>query len=167
MILTVLLGAAFTVFAIPSAAQADPIIDIVCVGVEEATFDPGLRLFEQDVDITSHIDYEECVSATIDSGTTDSGGEDIPLSCLSILFSSSGTWEIVWNTTDTSTFEFDYTVSQSGGQTIMTLIGTITAGEFTGSDAVMTLTGGSITQNCLFAPGVTENTSAVSLTISH
>ncbi|HET9143047.1 hypothetical protein [Actinophytocola sp.] len=159
--------AALTMLAVPGAAQADPTIDIVCVGQEDATFDPGLRLFEQDVDIASHIDYE-CIDDTIDSGTTDSGGDDIPLSCLSILFSSSGVWEIVWDTTATSTFEFDYTVSQSGGQTIMTAIGAITAGEFTGSDAVMTLTGGSFsTQTCLFAPGVTDNTSAVTLTISH
>jgi hypothetical protein len=163
-------AAALAVFATPTAAQATPVVDLTCVGVEEATFDPGLRLFNQTVDFADHIDYDPCVSGTapsITSGTNDASASFTD-SCLTVLGSGPGEREFVWNTNETSTFVFEQTFSQSGGQAVVVETGTITAGKFAGSDAVETLTGGSINLlDCLFAPGVTDNTTAVTLIISH
>jgi hypothetical protein len=164
-----MLATALTVLTAPTPAHAVT-VDLGCVGVEEATFDPGLRLFNQLIHFTDHIDYTACTSSsapTIASGTHDVEA-DFEDSCLTVFGSGSGEREIVWNTNETSTFTFDYVFSQSGGQAVVTETGVITAGRFAGSDAVETLTGGTINLlHCLFAPGVTDNTTVVSLTVSH
>jgi hypothetical protein len=153
----------------PGRALATPTIDITCVGVEHASWNPGLTLTPRPMHLTDHIDYT-CLSTTapaITSGTNDLS-VDVVDSCLTVLDSGNGQRVINWNTGESSTFSFAYSYSQSGGQTIGLETGTITAGKFAGSAAQETLTGGSINiLDCLSSTGVTANTTVVALIISH
>lgn len=160
--------ATFAAILGPAAAHAVT-VDAVCVGDSHGTYDPGLTLTSQSVVFENDVEYADCESTdpSITDGNNHFGPVTITASCLTLIGSGSASRVIVWNTSETSTFSFDYVYSQSGGQGIVVQTGTITAGKFAGSDAISTFTGGSINLLDCLGSGITDLTSTVTLTITH
>lgn len=126
-----------------------------CSGTEHITYNPGLRLFSQD------IHYSGIDSYTCDNGLTLTLNFDgaAALSCANPLSAVSGTAPMQWGDGETSTWEWSTTVTNSAGVQIITTTGTIIAGKFQGREAIQVISETPPLSNllsCLNSPGVTS-----------
>lgn len=162
-----LTAASGVVFGAASPAQAQQ-VDVFCTGTLSTTLDPGLRLFTQTITTQNNFIYSPCESTDLELtyGAYDSTivGD---FSCLDPMQSYTDSKIIEWNNGETSTFEFNGTVTTIGGQFVTTHIGVITDGQFAGGAANELIIGPTFNLvDCLFAPGITNRTSVVGLTIT-
>ncbi len=103
-----------------------------CAGSQTVAYSPGLTLRAREVTLHGTSTLGRCTSSA-DPGIT--GGRSTftaagRVSCTSGGYS--GTRRISWNNGRTSTLSFRTTVSVSGGASIATIKGKVTAGEFSG-----------------------------------
>ncbi|HEU5473806.1 MAG TPA: hypothetical protein VFV67_24440 [Actinophytocola sp.] len=81
-------------------------------------------------------------------------------------FAFSGTSVISWNNGNTSTFSFNDTVTNIGGNIVATRTGTITAGQFQGDTAVRVMTFPAINPLDCLTTGLTSQFGVVVLTLT-
>ncbi|WP_069161116.1 hypothetical protein [Nocardia altamirensis] len=151
----------------PHAAAVS--VDVTCEGTETATYEPGLRQTAQPVSYAVNGVLSACSSSdpSIIAGTY---GEQssATLSCATFFAEASGTRVFRWSDGRSSTFAFDRAIKDAGGQSTVTLTGTIVKGEFVGSaviEQVAFLT--PRTTDCLISPGLAQlGPAKVALTIS-
>jgi hypothetical protein len=115
---------------------------VICIGNEEATYNPALTNTPQDVHGTSNSYWDTCIgSPGITSGNSISQGGIIPgRSCNTLLDLANRTRVITWSNGDTSTFQYDRTSSTVNGNLVLTLAGEIIAGRFGGRHATGVIT---------------------------
>lgn len=89
------------------------------------------------------------------------------LSCLSLTAANAGTDVITGSSGRTSTFAYNRTVTIVQGQTVVTLTGSITAGDFAGATGVETITSVSLDLTaCTTTQGITSTYGVSELTIT-
>jgi hypothetical protein len=103
-----------------------------CGGSQTVAYSPGLRARSRDITIHGTSTLTGCASSadpgiTAGRSTFHATGR---LSCVSGRYS--GTRKVVWNNGRTSTMSFRATVSANAGQSVATVRGTVTDGEFHG-----------------------------------
>lgn len=149
-------------------ASAAP-FQVVCGGSQTTTYSPGLTNTPQTVQRSGTNIHTPCVSTLPPltfSGST-SFTSTASLSCLSLTAANTGTDLITWSTGRTSTFAYNRTVTVVQGQTVVTLTGSITAGDFTGATAVETITSVNLDLAACSTPqGITSTYGVSELTIT-
>jgi hypothetical protein len=151
-----------------SPAAADP-LDVECGGTQTVTFSPGLLLVPTNQTVTVQAIYSPCVSASEPTLTAGHSGVTVheTRSCLDLAVPGTATRIYAWNTGQTSTFTYNRTVTSLGGDEVVTLTGTITAGLFAGDTAVEVIIGPTLdTLACLSPPGITSRIGVTTLTIT-
>lgn len=165
-IVALLLLAAPLVTAAPAAALT---VDVSCLGTSSIDYSPGLLLAQQSVHLSEVDSFSPCTSTdpTLTSGIV-SSDQTLPLSCLNPLSTGAGLFTINWNNRQSSTIDATFTVTATGSVITSTASGTIVAGTFTGSTAtgVFTYVQPNLLQ-CLLPPGVTHQSGAITLLITH
>lgn len=150
-------------------AQAEPAVDVTCVGTETETFTPGLTLLQQDVTVGFDVKLIVCESSSqpgITSGTSVSTYLAREVSCLRIASAGSGSAVIVWNDGRTSTFAYNLTASSVNGTTVAIQTGTITAGLFAGRSATRVITSPNLDLlACATPQGVRSKFATVTFTV--
>jgi hypothetical protein len=108
-----------------------------CTGTNSVTYSPPLTNTLTTTRITDQSTFGTCLSTQsgIRSATIANGTVTGPSSCTAVLGSFSTTNTIVWNTGQTSRFDFDGTVTEVDGEFVIVLTGSITAGLFSGATA--------------------------------
>ncbi|WP_368565231.1 hypothetical protein [Pseudoxanthomonas sp. UTMC 1351] len=158
----------------PTNAQA---VDVVtCVGSETDTYNPGIRLTSQAVNVSFASTFEpnSCIAAD-GSGITSvfipPGGYVAPRSCLELISFNpvGGSETLYWNNGDSSVFSWKATDVQHEnllGSQIYTIAASITSGRYQGRQmiSVVTLVKPDILQ-CLSGIGVTSVSGPTVLTI--
>jgi hypothetical protein len=142
---------------LPSAASHAVSADVSCVGTETVTYQPGLLLTPQTVNVTVNGIMARCTSSdpAITSGTY------LPhftttLSCATLLSGLAATRVFNWNDGQSSTFSYNRAINDVGGQTTVTLIGTIVSGRFAGDLALQQVVLATPSPlQCLAPPGLT------------
>jgi hypothetical protein len=133
--LAVTLGAAALVIAPASAAGA---VNIDCIGPAQTNYTPGLLHTMQSVQWEEHNRYTSCKSSDsrITTARADTSGvADLSCTVDSVATYDSPTYELIWNTGETSNFASTVTIRQISGTVIGSAIGSITSGKFTGASA--------------------------------
>jgi hypothetical protein len=141
----------------PAAAHAAS-LDVSCFGEEMAGYQPGLRLLPQQTNVTVNGDLAVCDSA---NASVVSGSYlqnfDATLSCSTLLAGLSATRVFHWSDGRTSTFSYNRTITDVGGETTVTFVGSIVSGEFAGDTAVEQVVFATLnTIQCLVAPGLSQ-----------
>ena len=132
-------------------------LDVTCVGTETVTYQPGLLLAPQTVQVVVTGILAPCTSS--DAGVTASSYQEsfaTTLSCSTLFAGRTGTRVFHWSNGQSSTFSFNRAINDVGGQTTVTFAGTIVSGEFTGDtvvEQVVFVTPGIL--QCLAPPGLT------------
>lgn len=127
--------------AAPAAQAQAGLVDLTCLGTNDARFSPGLTFATRTVDIEAEGAYTTCVSSdpAVTSGTYTASGTGT-MSCLA--GGHAGEFTITWNTGEDSTIEFTNTVAQRpGGEMVVVATGTVIDGKFVGDryDGTFTL----------------------------
>ncbi|WP_027343145.1 hypothetical protein [Hamadaea tsunoensis] len=169
---TLLAAAATTLVAAGVAVAPTPVSaavgDLVCTASGTTTFSPGLTLTPRTQDIDFDIAYSGCTStngATVTSGGR-SGSFTGVRGCLTIPPSASGTVVVTWNDSTTSTISGTSQSVDTGGQTVITLTGTVQSGRFAGDEFIEVLTQSSLDLLTCATTGVTTQTAAGALTLA-
>lgn len=120
-----------TLFVPPAEARSHT-ATATCAGSQTVTYSPGLTDRPRNVTINGTTTLRHCVSAT---GPTTTGGTSTftgtgTFSCTSGTYT--GTRKITWSNGRTSTLSFGSGVSVNGPESIVTIKGTVTGGEFAG-----------------------------------
>lgn len=154
--------------SVVTAAPAHAAGLATCALTATFTYSPGLLLQDQTVDVDSNRSYAAC--ATTAPGVT-SGLSirtvTVTTSCLNLGNSTSGVETITWNNGQSSTFTYNETSVNAGGQSTILRTGTITAGLFAGATAQSAAVAPSLNAlNCLTPPGITSKTAAGELIIA-
>lgn len=140
-----------------SVAHAAP-VDVTCAGTETATYHPGVRLTPQSVHVAVTGILAPCTSsnpAITAANYTESF--TATLSCQTLLAGRTGTRVFHWSNGQSSTFTFNRTLNNAGGQVTVTFTGNITAGQFAGDTAVeQVVLVSPNTLQCLASPGLTS-----------
>jgi hypothetical protein len=160
------LGALAGIAATPAHAAGST--DVTCTGTESDVFSPGLLLSPREVTVTVSQILGPCESTdpTVTAGL-DGGSYQEVGSCINIDSAHSGTLELYWSNDQYSTFNYNVTTSTLLGQTVASFSGAISAGEFAGDTADMTVITGTLNVlNCLAPPGVTSTSGAVTLELT-
>lgn len=148
-----------------SATQAEGgLVQLTCLGTNEADFSPGLTLVTRTVNIEAEGAYTGCVSSdpAVTSGTYTASGQGT-MSCLA--GGHAGEFTITWNTGEESTIEFTNSVAlRPGGETVVVATGTVISGKFIGAryDGTFTLIHGEPLA-CLRPQGVRSATGPTTL----
>lgn len=157
-----------SVASVPAAHALS--VDVSCAGTETVSYNPGVRLTAQQVNVVVTGILSPCSSSdgTVSAGTYNESFTTT-LSCDTLLAGRSGTRVFHWSNGRSSTFAFNRALNNAGGQTTVTFTGTITSGEFAGDTALEQVV--FVTPNtlqCLAPPGVTAlGPGPAILTISH
>ncbi|MFF5900134.1 hypothetical protein ACFY8O_29980 [Streptomyces argenteolus] len=153
---------------IPASPAQAKVALVTCGGSQTTTYNPGLTNTAQTVQRAGQNIHTPCVSTAPPftfSGST-SFTSTSALSCLSLTAANTGTDLITWSTGRTSTFSYNRTVTVVQGQTIVTLTGSITAGDFQGATAEETITSVSLDlAACSSTQGITSTYGVSELTI--
>ena len=137
-------GAAFVaaalVPAVTASARAIAPRTTACAGSQTVAYSPGLSTRAREVTIHGTSTLGRCVSS---ADPTITGGRSTfkatgRISCTSGDYS--GTRKVTWNNGRTSTMSFRSVVSVSAGQSVVTIRGTVTDGEFSGQKWSATFT---------------------------
>ncbi|MER5629128.1 hypothetical protein [Streptomyces nitrosporeus] len=142
-----------------SSGNSADVLELTCTLTSDNTYHPGLQLAPRSIAVTGVRDYGPCVSTTAPGITAGSSSfaTTAPLSCLNPGQSQGGTETITWNDNTTTTYAFSQTVADVAGQAVLTRIGTVTAGRFTGNAVLSILTLASLDLlGCLSTSGVTS-----------
>jgi hypothetical protein len=141
-------------------------VEQTCVGTEATSYNPPLTFTARPVTITVNGVFTSCTNPTTPTGFY-SETFTISASCLVPLDAASPTRTIVWGNPDAepSTFHYNVTETEVGGQLVVTSTGAITHGSFAPASAeqVVTLVTPNILQ-CL-STGISTVTGPTSLII--
>ncbi|MFI0421015.1 hypothetical protein [Spongiactinospora sp. 9N601] len=139
------LGLILAVALYPPAPAPAAVLDVVCTppSSDLVTYRPPLTATAQDVSIDATTHYGPCAAAGVPGLTSGSRAfqGSGSRSCLSLLSSGTETFTITWNTGQTSTVSVAKLVTVAGATLVVTFTGTVTAGLFTGSRVLQTVTG--------------------------
>lgn len=150
----------FAAMTLP-ASNAFAVGELTCTASSDISYSPGLRLFEQETDVTFDVNYSGCTSLTGSSitGGSRSGSFTGPRSCLTLPPSGSATVEIYWSNGQTSVVDATTQSTDVGGQTVHLLSGPIISGPFAGKTFSEEIVQASLDLlSCLTAPGVESQT---------
>ena len=141
----------------PSPAAHAVSADVTCVGTETVTYEPGLLLTPQTVNVTVHGILAPCTSSDpkITSGTYVQHFS-ATLSCLTLVTGLAATRVFDWSNGRSSSFSYNRAINNVGGQTTVTFAGSIVSGEFAGDTGIQQVV--FVTPNtlqCLTSPGLT------------
>jgi hypothetical protein len=142
VLLTVIAAAALLTPA-AAASASGPEVTCTAPSTNTAGFNPPLTLTPTTTTVTTTNQYGPCLSLT-QLGLTSGSRSSIAVrtrSCLELLTAGTITYTITWNTGQTSTISGDITASVAGAVVVFTITGTVTAGLFTGANAVQVNTG--------------------------
>lgn len=156
---TLLTAAALAISGVvlPSAAGHAVSADVLCVGTETVTYQPGLLLTPQTVNVTVNGILAPCTSSDPDitSGTYHQNFT-ATLSCGTLLAGLAATRVFNWSDGQSSSFSYNRAINDVGGQTTVTFTGTIVSGKFAGDTAIEQVVFVSLnTLQCLAPPGLT------------
>ncbi|MCW8126720.1 hypothetical protein [Microbulbifer halophilus] len=161
MKITNLIKISILICAVLPFSKAFAVGELTCTASADITYSPGLRLFEQQTDITFDVGYSGCTSLT---GSTITGGSRSgsftgSRSCLALPASGSATIEIYWDDGQTSVVDATTQSTDAAGQTVHILTGPIISGPFAGKIFSEELVQASLDLlSCLVAPGVESQT---------
>ena len=137
-----------------------------CLGTEVTSYDPPLTVTTRPVTITVNGIFTSCTNPAASTGFY-SESFTVSASCLVPLEAATPTRTILWGTPGTapSTFRYNVTETEVGGQLVVTSTGAITGGTFAPASAeqIVTLVTPSTLQ-CL-TTGISSVTGPTSLTI--
>ena len=153
--------------ALPDASKSLGLSAVVCAGEVGNTYSPGLDFTPNPTDLVIHeevtctsllplgriggkMDYEY----TIDAG-----------SCVQLLQTGQASLKMNWSDGTTSVFDVTVSSNMVGGQNIVTQTGTVASGRYAGSTVVREITGVVDLNQCSQPGGVSERTSAITMTI--
>ena len=143
-------------------------MDQTCVGTEVTSYNPPLTFTSRPTTITVNGVYPTCTDSAAFSGSY-SETFTLTVSCLVLLDSGSPIRTFVWGNpqAEPSTFQYNVTANEAGGQLVVTNTGLITAGKFAPASAqqVITLTAPNILQ-CL-GSGISNVTGPTTLVVYH
>jgi hypothetical protein len=132
-------------------------VDVTCAGTETVTYQPGLLLTPQQVQVVVTGILAPCRSS--DAGITTGNYTEsftTTLSCATLFSGRTGTRVFHWSNGRSSTFSFNRAINNVGGQTTVTFTGDIVSGEFAGDTVVEQVTFVTpSTLQCLAPPGLT------------
>ena len=146
-----------SVVVFPTPAAHAVSADVVCVGTETVTYEPGLLLTPQTVNVTVHGILAPCISSDpkITSGTYDQHFT-ATLSCVTLVNGLAATRVFNWNNGRSSSFSYNRAINDVAGQTTVTFAGTIGSGKFAGDTAIEQVAFVTLnTLQCLTSPGLT------------
>jgi hypothetical protein len=146
-----------------------------CVGTTQAQYSPGLTLVPRPTSVTFSETYSTCTSTSqpaITAATVPTAQIQQDRSCATLLGVSPDpiTQTVVWNTGQTSTFQYTRVVTNVGG--VLQIVGTgmVTTGLFQGASVVRILVLASLdplqTLACLTSAGLTSISGTASLTFT-
>jgi hypothetical protein len=121
----------------PSPAAHAVSLDVVCLGTETVTYEPGLSLTPQTVNVTVRGILAPCTSSDPDitSGTY-TQHFTTTLSCVTVLAGLAATRSFEWSDDQSSSFSYNRAINNVAGQTTVTFTGTIVSGKFAGDTAI-------------------------------
>lgn len=158
--------------ASPAPAHAGDGNDtVLCLGTEQASYYPGLKLTSQDVCTTIHQNFS-CTGLGTNITTGTALLEFTAMqACLNpngvnLANPADSAETIRWNTGETSDFIYTKTIVQEAGQVIATKTGHIISGKFAGSSAVMVITSPGNTVECLLPGGQTSDVALIEFIIT-
>jgi hypothetical protein len=136
IVLTVM-ALAISGVVLPSTAAHALSADVSCLGSETVTYQPGLSLVPQAVNVTVRGTLTSCGSSdpAITSGTY-LQRFTATLSCDTLLAGLAGTRDLHWSNGQSSSFSYNRTINDVAGQTTVTFAGTIGSGRFAGDTAI-------------------------------
>jgi len=148
---------AMSAVVFPSPAAHAVSADVVCVGTETVTYEPGLSLTPQTVNVTVHGILAPCTSSDpeITSGTYVQHFT-ATLSCVTLVSGLAATRVFNWSNGRSSSFSYNRAINDVAGQTTVTFAATIVSGKFAGDTAIQQVV--FVTPNvlqCLTPPGLT------------
>ncbi|MFE9934656.1 hypothetical protein [Streptomyces sp. NPDC005533] len=170
---TATLGLVIGTAGFVSPARADTSL-VACTGTQHINWDPGLRLYTQEVTTSGGTNLSSCTDSedpAITSGSSSFSGPE-ETSCLDLLSPPAGSETITWNTAETTTFSWtasEIVVTGAAGNLIVTITTDIESGKYAGRDIVYVLTSQSIDLlSCfpLFGNGLESASGPAVLTIS-
>ncbi|MGW0933057.1 hypothetical protein [Streptomyces sp. NPDC002644] len=153
----------------PGAGSASALPgDLTCPALQTVTYNPGLTVLPQQVTFDSDIVLGPCVSVTHPSITGGTGSFQ-GTGSLSCVGGNPGAFNVVYNWNDGSSSTIRYTLTidlKPGGQTVITTVGTVISGVFTGNTAShTTLAVTTDLLGCLSPGGITSLSGPIVLTL--
>jgi hypothetical protein len=141
-----------------SVARANLPVLVVCSGSQTQTYNPGLTLTQRTTTTDANTAFTLCLGGPL--GTTATAHRNFTgnLSCLVGTLIAPFTFPITWSNGQTSTISAtSIAVSRITGQTVVELLGTITAGRYKNALYSETLTMFTTQPTaCLAEPGLTQ-----------
>lgn len=158
---------AATILAVPGSASGTA-GDLACTVSSTITFSPGITFTPSTQTITWSVSYSGCTSTTGATVTTGGRGGSLTRQrgCLSAQPPWEGSVTIVWDDSTTSEIDATGEAADVGGQTVYTLIGTVTSGRFAGDTYVETVAQSSLNLLACASTGVTSQTGAGAVTFA-
>jgi hypothetical protein len=150
--------------------QAHALSSVICNGNNSVAFVPGVTFTPQAVTVTYVIDYSACTvinGGQITTAQDTAGMNTASLSCNDLLGTSSGIDAVLWNTGQVSVANVTVTVTQEASARVVTTIGTVVSGPFTGYRLrrVVIFAGVNVATACL-APGGLQSLSNGVMTLT-
>lgn len=129
------LVAASGVVAIGGPAHALP-VNQVCTGTWTVSYNPPITDTPRQVSATLSADFPSCTDSEAPSASYSQSFTDT-VSCATLLNTGSATHTFVWSNpaAQPSTFAYSWTVSDIGGQAVITSTGSITSGKYASDSA--------------------------------
>jgi hypothetical protein len=143
------------------------VTDVTCVGSTSAHYTPGLTLTQQSTAVQAQFLFNGCIGtdASVTAGSADRT-VTATLSCLTPTVTGPGSITIRWSNGAGSDFAFNRTLTHVGGQNVVTFLGQITSGEFSGDNATLVAASPNLNiLDCLTPTGVTNTAGVVTLEI--
>jgi hypothetical protein len=127
-------------------AASAGIADIACTGTQVSTFSPALTSTVQNVTTTQNTALSNCLGLSqqgITAGLVTTSGSSA-MACKTLLQSQAVTFNVTWNTGQTSTISGSTIYALAGPALVGTFNGTIQSGAFAGDTVVVTNTAPSL-----------------------
>jgi hypothetical protein len=160
--------AAASMLVIAASTAHAGFLEATCQGTVNSTFSPGLRLTNQSINGSDSSAFS-CTSATDPTVTGGSTAQSYAAtqSCLNPAASYPFSATIHWNNGATSTVSGISVLTALAGQSVYTVTGTVTAGQFNGDSVVyVTIEPALNLLECAFAPGVTSRSGTATLEVT-
>jgi hypothetical protein len=164
---TLVAAAGVTLAGGAGTARADGIA-LNCEGWETSNYSPGLLLTPREVTFSATSLYGPCVAVGSDISSGESDLRATQTASCTLSSTGLGEERIHWNTGEVSVVQNEVNIVEHPvGQTVVTTLGTVVSGPFTGDNTkrVLTLVTPSALQ-CLSEPGVTSVSGPVTLTFT-
>ncbi|MFY1827478.1 hypothetical protein ACN47A_16270 [Myxococcus fulvus] len=128
-----------------------------CTGTAVRTYNPGLTLVTRPTDITSEGSIECLPGAPVSSATYFFAIAGLPSDCLLAEPIATGSLTLDWDIGKSSVIPYTRIATRTGGQTVVTFVGTVASGPFAGNIATQVVTYPALdVVSCLLGPGITE-----------